>query len=62
MELSPARACGEPHIRYSVQHNDNLSLPSWNATTITNLHTEQIITPPVSGSPQRFYRTLLPVP
>jgi len=53
---------GEPYVRYSLEYRDSLSVPGWNATTITNLRNEQIIAPPVSGSPQRFYRTVLPVP
>jgi phage gp45-like len=53
---------GEPYTRYTLQYRDSLSVPGWNATTVTNWRNEQIIAPPVSSSPQRFYRALLPVP
>jgi len=52
---------GEPYVRYTLQYRDSLSVPGWYAAGITNLHNEQVITPPVSGS-DRFYRALLPVP
>jgi hypothetical protein len=53
---------GEPYTRYTLQYRDSLSLPGWITTTSTNWRNEQIITPPVSGGPQRFYRGLLPAP
>jgi hypothetical protein len=39
-----------------------MSVPGWTTVTLTNLHDEQTTTPPFSGSPHRFYRTVLPVP
>jgi hypothetical protein len=53
---------GEPYAHYILQYCDDLSALGWFNTTITNLHNEQLITPPGSGSPQRFYRAVLPVP
>ena len=53
---------GEPYARYTLQYSDSLSVPGWTSTTITNLHSEQVIAPPVSGSSQRFYQIMLPVP
>lgn len=53
---------GEPYTRYTLQYRDSLSPSVWTTTTTTNWRNEQIIAPPVSGSPQRFYRGLLPVP
>ena len=53
---------GEPYAHYTLQYRDSLNLPGWTTTTVTNLHNEQIVTPPVSGGSQRFYRGLLPVP
>jgi hypothetical protein len=53
---------GEPYMRYTLQYRDTLSVPGWTTTTMTNLQDEQTISPPVSGTPQRFYRTLLPTP
>ncbi len=53
---------GEPYARYTLQHSDNLSVPGWITTTVTNLHSASPFTPPVPASLQRFYRTMLPVP
>ncbi len=53
---------GEPYARYTLQHRDSLSVPGWTSTTITNLHSEQSIRPPISSNPQGFYRTVLPSP
>jgi hypothetical protein len=47
---------------YTLQYSDTLNAPGWTTTTITNLQDEQTITPPLSGSPHRFYRVALPVP
>jgi hypothetical protein len=52
---------GEPYARYSLEYRDSLSVPGWNATTLTNWRNEQIIVPPISGS-SRFYRARLPTP
>lgn len=53
---------GEPYAHYTLQYSDNLSVPGWTPTTMTNLHNEQIIMPPVFGTPQRYYRAVMPVP
>jgi hypothetical protein len=53
---------GEPYMRYTLQYRDSLSVPGWTTTTTTNWHNEDMIIPPVSGSPQRFYRAMLPTP
>jgi hypothetical protein len=53
---------GEPYMYYTLQYSDTLNAPGWTTTTITNLQDEQTITPPLSGSPHRFYRVALPVP
>ncbi|MGA2750043.1 MAG: hypothetical protein ABSG59_14820 [Verrucomicrobiota bacterium] len=53
---------GEPYMYYTLQYSDNLSVPVWTTTTLTNLQDEQPITPPLSGSQHRFYRVALPVP
>lgn len=50
---------GEPFVRYTLQYRDNLSVPGWITTTITNLHNEEFITLPMPA-PQRYYRALLP--
>ncbi len=52
----------EPYAHYTLQYSDNLRVPGWLSTTITNLHNEQSIAPPVSGGSQRFYRTARPAP
>ena len=52
---------GEPYAHYTLQYRDDLNVPGWTTTTITNLHNEEMITLPMSA-PQRFYRALLPVP
>jgi hypothetical protein len=53
---------GEPYMYYTLQYCDSLNASGWTTTTITNVQDEQSITPPFSGSPQRFYRAALPVP
>ncbi len=53
---------GEPYMNYTLQYCDTLGAPGWITTTITNLQDEQTITPPFSGSPRRFYRSVLPMP
>jgi hypothetical protein len=53
---------GDPYAHYSLEYRDNLSVPGWASTLITNLHNEQVIAPPVSSGPQRFYRGVLPAP
>ncbi|MGO9479442.1 MAG: RCC1 domain-containing protein [Limisphaerales bacterium] len=53
---------GMPYAQYTLQYCDSLSAPGWTTTSLTNLESDQTNTPPVSGSPQRFYRTLLPMP
>lgn len=53
---------GEPYTRYSLEYRDSLSGAGWISPGITNWRNEQIIAPPASSSPQRFYRTVLPVP
>jgi hypothetical protein len=53
---------GEPYMRYTLQYRDNLSVSGWTTTTTTSWRNEQIIAPPVSSGPQRFYRTMLPMP
>ncbi len=53
---------GEPYVNYTLQYRDALSVPGWITTAITNLQDGQTITPPFSGGPHRFYRTVLPVP
>ena len=53
---------GEPFMNYTLQYRDNLSSPGWTTTTLTNLQDEQTIAPPFIGSPQRFYRLMLPTP
>jgi len=52
---------GEPYAHYSLQYCDSLSVPSWYAMGITNLHNEEMVITPVTG-PCRFYRGLWPVP
>jgi hypothetical protein len=52
---------GEPYARYTLQYRDNLGLPGWTTTTLTNLHDTEQLPLPVSA-PQRFYRALLPAP
>jgi hypothetical protein len=51
---------GEPYMNYTLQYSDSLGAPGWTTTTLTNLQDKQTITPPFSGSPQRFYRLMLP--
>jgi hypothetical protein len=53
---------GEPYMNYTLQYQDSLGAPGWTTTTLTNLLDEETIIPPLSGSPQRFYRLLLPTP
>ena len=53
---------GEPYMNYTLQYEDSLGASGWTTTTLTNLQDGQTIIPPFSGSPQRFYRTLLPTP
>ena len=53
---------GEPYMNYTLQYRDSLGAPGWTTTTLTNLQDEQTIMPPFSGSPQRFYRLMLPTP
>ena len=42
---------GEPYAHYTLQYSDDLGLPGWTTTTITNLHNEQLVAPPIAGSP-----------
>ena len=51
---------GEPYMNYTLQYSDSLGAPGWTTTTLTNLQDKETITPPFSGSPQRFYRLMLP--
>ena len=51
---------GEPYMNYTLQYRDSLGAPGWTTTTLTNLQDKEAITPPFSGSPQRFYRLMLP--
>jgi hypothetical protein len=53
---------GEPYMNYTLQYRDSLGAPGWTTTTLTNLQDSETITPPFSGSPQRFYRLMLPTP
>ena len=52
----------EPYQRYTLQYRDDLGVAGWTGTTITNLGNEQVISPPSSGTSQRFYRAVLPLP
>ncbi|SPE56912.1 exported hypothetical protein [Verrucomicrobia bacterium] len=49
---------GEPYMLYTLQYRDNLGVPGWTTTAITNLHEEQIIAPPLFSGPKSFYRTV----
>ncbi len=51
---------GEPYMHYALQYSDTLNAPEWSPSTITNLHTEQWVFPPLSTGAQRFYRAVLP--
>jgi len=53
---------GEPYAHYTLQYRDDLAGPSWTSTTITNLHSEWALTPPVSSGTRRFYRAFVPYP
>jgi len=59
---------GEPYAHYNLQYSDNLTAPAWSPVIMpglqfqTNVHSEQVIVPPASGSAQRFYRGMLPPP
>ncbi|HOY57499.1 MAG TPA: hypothetical protein PK640_05085 [Verrucomicrobiota bacterium] len=53
---------GEPNTRYTLQYRDSLSVVDWTTSTITNWRDGQVVIPPTSDDPQRFYRALLPWP
>jgi hypothetical protein len=53
---------GEPYAHYTLQYRDNLNVPGWTAATVTNLHSEQLVTSNSVSGPSRFYRAILPVP
>jgi hypothetical protein len=51
---------GEPCAHHALQCSDNLIPPAWFTMTATNLHSEECITVPIPGNPQRYYRAVLP--
>ncbi len=52
---------GEPYAHYTLQYRDDLTVPGWTTTSITNMDNESTITLPTSA-PRRFYRSMLQVP
>ncbi len=47
---------GEPYVKYHLSYSDELGMPGWQPTSLTNLVNQQTFRPPVASGPRRFYR------